>query len=87
MEKEREVFVMPWSPEAYHRLEKEFKNSKIKKEETLESQKEDLENSYKQSEYQQKIREEMDKIRKEGKIKDWRKVIYEAEKRIEKENK
>ena len=61
--------------------------NKIKKEETLESQKEELESSYKQSEYQYKIRIEMDKIRKEGKIKDWRKVIYEAEKRIEKENK
>ena len=83
--------MMPWSPEAYHRLAKQQdskpKKYKEPKEETLESQKEDLESSYKQSEYQQKIREEMDKIRKEGKIKDWRKVIYEAEKRIEKENK
>ena len=81
MEKEREVFVMPWNPEHYNM------QNKIKKEETLESQKEELESSYKQSEYQYKIRIEMDKIRKEGKIKDWRKVIYEAEKRIEKENK
>ena len=71
---------MPWNPEFYMQ-------NKTKKEETLESQKEEIESSYKQSEYQYKIRIEMDKIRKEGKIKDWRKVIYEAEKRIEKENK
>ena len=56
-------------------------------EETLESQKEELEDSLNQSLYQEEIRIEMEKIRKEGKIKensttDTHKVIYEAERRI-----
>jgi len=79
MEKERKVFVM---------------QNKIKKEETLESQKQGLEDSLVQSLYQDKIRREMDKIREEWKpwiensVTDTHKVIYEAEKRVKKkENK
>jgi len=75
---------VPWNPEFY--MSKMYLK-KEPKEKTLETEKKELEDSYKQSEYQQKIREEMDKIRKEGKIKDWRKIIYEAEKRIKKEDK
>ena len=61
-------------------------------EETLESQKEELEDSLNQSLYQEEIRIEMEKIRKEGKIKensvtDTHKVIYEAEKRVAKMSK
>ena len=74
---------MPWNPEFY--ISKYLK--KEPKEKTLETEKKELEDSYKQSEYQQKLRKEMDKIRKEGTIKDWRKIIYEAEKRIAKEGK
>ena len=73
MEKERKVFVM---------------QNKIKKEETLESQKQGLEDSLVQSLYQDKIRREMDKIREEWKpwvensVTDTHKVIYEAERRV-----
>ena len=57
--------------------------------ETLESQKEDLEWSMNASDYGTMITREMEKIRKEGKIKensvtDTHKVIYEAEKRVAK---
>ena len=54
--------------------------------ETLEEQKEELEASMTESRHQENVRKEMDKIRKEGKIKeectaDTHKIIYEAEKR------
>ena len=57
--------------------------------ETLESQKEELEWSMDASDYGTMITREMEKIRKEGKIKensvtDTHKVIYEAEKRVKK---
>ena len=57
--------------------------------ETLESQKEDLEASMDASDYGTMICREMEKIRKEGKIKessvtDTHKVIYEAERRVKK---
>ena len=60
---------------------------KTAKVETLESQKKELEDSLVQSEYQEKIRIEMDKIRKEGKMKeecttDTHKIINEAERRV-----
>ena len=59
------------------------------KEETLESQKEELEWSMDASDYGTMITREMEKIRKEGKIKetcvtDTHKVIYEAERRVKK---
>ena len=59
------------------------------KEETLESQKEELEASMDASDYGTMICREMEKIRKEGKIKensvtDTHKVIYEAERRVKK---
>ena len=55
--------------------------------ETLEEQKEELEASMTESRHQENVRKEMDKIRKEGKIKeecttDTHKIIYEAENRI-----
>jgi len=56
------------------------------KEQTLEEQKQELEDSLVQSEYQEKIRIEMDKIRKEGwkeeSTTDTHKIIYEAERRV-----
>ena len=58
------------------------------KEQTLEGQKQELEDSVVQSLYQDKIRREMDKIRKEWKpwiekdVTDTHKVIYEAERRV-----
>ena len=80
---------MPWSPEAYHRLEREMR--KEKKEKTFEDEKQELEESEAESLYQDKIRREMDKIRKEWKpwvensVTDTHKVIYEAERRIKKD--
>ena len=55
--------------------------------ETLEEQKEELELSMTESKSQTTLRKEMDKVRKEGKIKeecifDTHKIIHEAEKRI-----
>ena len=58
------------------------------KEQTLEGQKQELEDSVVQSLYQDKIRREMDKIREEWKpwvensVTDTHKVIYEAERRV-----
>ena len=59
--------------------------------ETFEEQKEELESSMKSSRQQEYVRKEMDKIRKEGKIKeecifDTHKIIHEAEKRIKEKN-
>ena len=61
-----------------------LKTAKI---ETLESQKKELEDSLVQSRHQEYIRIEMDKIRKEGKMKeecttDTHKIINEAERRV-----
>ena len=60
---------------------------KENKEQTLEDQKQELEDSLVQSLHQEKIRIEMDKIRAEGKMKeenvsDTHKIIYEAERRV-----
>ena len=60
---------------------------KTAKVETLESQKKELEDSLVQSRHQEYIRIEMDKIRKEGKMKeecttDTHKIINEAERRV-----
>ena len=61
------------------------------KEKTLEDEKQELEDSVVQSLYQDKIRREMDKIRKEWKpwvensVTDTHKVIYEAERRVKKD--
>ena len=60
--------------------------------ETLESQKEELEDSMNASDHQTMFRREMAKIREEGIIKensvtDTHKVIYEAEKRVAKMSK
>ena len=56
------------------------------KEQTLEEQKQELEDSLVQSLHQEKIRIEMDKIRKEGwkeeSTTDTHKIIYEAERRV-----
>ena len=58
--------------------------------ETLESQKEELEDSMNASDYQTMVRREMKKIREEWKpwveksLTDTHKVIYEAEKRVAK---
>ena len=56
------------------------------KEQTLEGQKQELEDSLVQSLHQEKIRIEMDKIRKEGWKEecttDTHKIIYEAERRV-----
>ena len=53
---------------------------------TLEKQKQELEDSLVQSLHQEKIRIEMDKIRKEGwkeeSTTDTHKIIYEAERRV-----
>ena len=49
---------------------------------TLEEQKEELESSMKSSRQQEYVRKEMDKIRKEGKIKDLYEIIREAERRV-----
>ena len=53
---------------------------------TLEEQKQELEDSLVQSLYQEKVRIEMDKIRKEGWKEecttDTHKIIYEAERRV-----
>ena len=55
---------------------------KQKKIKTLEEQKEELESSMKSSRQQEYVRKEMDKIRKEGKIKDLYEIIREAERRV-----
>jgi len=58
------------------------------KEKTLEDEKQELEDSVAESLYQEKVRMEMDKIRKEWKpwvekdVTDTHKVIYEAERRV-----
>ena len=56
------------------------------KERTLEEEKQELEDSLVQSLHQEKIRIEMDKIRKEGWKEecttDTHKIIYEAERRV-----
>ena len=56
------------------------------KEKTLEEEKQELEDSLVQSLHQEKIRIEMDKIRKEGWKEecttDTHKIIYEAERRV-----
>ena len=57
--------------------------------ETLESQKEELSSSMDSSDYGTMVQREMMKIRKEGMMKencvtDTHKIIYEAEKRVEK---
>ena len=58
--------------------------------ETLESQKEELEDSMNASDHQTMVRREIDKIReewkpwKENSVTDTHKVIYEAEKRVAK---
>ena len=60
-----------------------FKEPKPK---TLEEEKKELEDSLVQSLYQEKVRIEMDKIRKEGWKEecttDTHKIIYEAERRV-----
>ena len=59
--------------------------------ETLESQKEELEDSMNASDYQTMVRREMKKIREEWKpwvensVTDTHKVIYEAERRVKKD--
>ena len=59
--------------------------------ETLESQKEELEDSMNASDYQTMVRREMVKIREEWKpweeksLTDTHKVIYEAEKRVKRD--
>ena len=58
------------------------KGSKVK---TLEEEKEELELSMKSSRHQEYVRKEMDKIRKEGKIKDLYEIIREAERRVKNE--
>ena len=60
--------------------------------ETLESQKEELGSSMDSSDHGTMLQREMMKIRKEGKMKencvtDTHKIIYEAEKRVEKKKK
>ena len=59
---------------------------KVDKVQTLEEQKQELEDSLVQSLHQEKIRIEMDKIRKEGWKEecttDTHKIIYEAERRV-----
>ena len=56
---------------------------------TLEEQKQEIEDSLVQSLHQEKIRIEMDKIRKEGWKEecttDTHKIIYEAERRVKKD--
>ena len=58
------------------------KRPKVK---TLEEEKEELELSMKSSRHQEYVRKEMDKIRKEGKIKDLYEIIREAERRVKNE--
>ena len=64
---------------------------KTAKVETLESQKKELEDSMKFSRNQEYVRQEMDKIRAEGRKEesttDTHKIIYEAEKRVAEEAK
>ena len=62
-------------------LVERFKEPKPK---TLEEEKEELEFSMKSSRHQEYVRKEMDKIRKEGKIKDLYEIINEAERRVNK---
>ena len=61
-------------------------NIKGKKVETLESQKQELEDSMVSSRHQEYIRKEMDKIRAEGwqenSVSDTHKIINEAERRV-----
>ena len=61
-------------------------NIKVKKVETLESQKQELEDSMNSSRHQEYIRKEMDKIRAEGwkeeSTTDTHKIIKEAERRV-----
>ena len=93
---------MPWSPEAYHRFEREMRKENVQKKydqlshpamgrkedkvQTLEEQKQELEDSLVQSRHQEYVRIEMDKIRKEGwkeeSTTDTHKIIYEAERRV-----
>ena len=72
--------------EKYNELSHPAMGRKQVKEQTLEEQKQELEDSLVQSEYQEKIRIEMDKIRKEGwkeeSTTDTHKIIYEAERRV-----
>ena len=49
---------------------------------TFEEEAKELEASLKSCKYQESIRKEMEKIRKEGKIKDLYEIINEAENRI-----
>ena len=71
-------------------LKEEHTHSAMKRKEdkvqTLEEQKQELEDSLVQSLHQEKIRIEMDKIRKEGWKEecttDTHKIIYEAERRV-----
>ena len=61
------------------------------KEQTLEGQKQELEESQEEAFYQDKIRRQMNKIREEWKpwkeksVTDTHKVIYEAERRVKKD--
>ena len=64
-------------------------NIKGKKVETLESQKQELEDSMVSSRHQEYVRKEMDKIREEGKmpeltVSDTHAIIKEAERRVAK---
>ncbi len=73
----------------YDELSHPALQSKRIKEETLESQQDELAWSMDASDYGTMICREMEKIRKEGKIKensvtDTHKVIYEAERRVKK---
>ena len=76
---------MPWSPEAYYRLDQQDKKEKAKAEtpsnpeiyksekekvETLESQKKELDDSMEESDHGTMVQREMMKIRKEGKMKE-----------------
>ena len=75
----------------YNELSHPAMGQKPAKEQTLEDQKQELEDSLVQSLHQEKIRIEMDKIRKEwepwkeNSVTDTHKVIYEAERRVKKD--
>ena len=73
----------------YDELSHPAMGGKQVKEKTLEDQKQELEDSLVQSLHQEKIRIEMDKIRKEGWKEecttDTHKIIYEAERRVKKD--
>ena len=72
----------------YDELSHPAMGQKEVKEKTLEDEKQELEDSVAESLYQEKVRMEMDKIRKEWKpwiekdVTDTHKVIYEAERRV-----